>query len=57
MPADPNRVRDVFRAAVELAPEQRPGFLAEACGADAEVRHLFAARGERLCEGPTGENA
>ena len=25
MPADPNRVRDVFLAAVELPPEQRPG--------------------------------
>ena len=38
MPADPNRVRDVFLAAVELSPEQRPGFLADACGGDAELR-------------------
>ena len=38
MPADPNRVRDVFLAAVELSPEQRPGYLAEACGGDAELR-------------------
>ena len=38
MPADPNRVRDVFLAAVELSPEQRPGFLAEACGGDADLR-------------------
>ena len=38
MPADPNRVRDVFLAAVELPPEQRPAFLAEACGGDAELR-------------------
>ncbi len=38
MPADPNRVRDVFLAAVELSPEQRPSFLAEACGRDADLR-------------------
>jgi len=38
MPADPNRVRDVFLAAVELSPEERSGFLADACGADAELR-------------------
>ena len=38
MPADPIRVRDVFLAAVELAPEQRPGYLAEACGGDADLR-------------------
>ena len=38
MPADPNRVRDVFLAAVELSPEQRPGYLAEACRGDAELR-------------------
>jgi serine/threonine protein kinase len=38
MPADPNRVRDVFLAAVELPPEQRPVYLAEACGADGELR-------------------
>ena len=38
MPADPNRVRDVFLAAIELSPEQRPSYLAEACGGDAELR-------------------
>jgi eukaryotic-like serine/threonine-protein kinase len=38
MPADPNRVRDVFLAAVELPPEQRPAYLAEACGGDADLR-------------------
>ncbi len=38
MPTDPNRVRDVFLSAVELPPEQRPGFLAEACGGDADLR-------------------
>ena len=38
MAADPNRVRDVFLAAVELAPDQRPGYLAEACGGDADLR-------------------
>jgi eukaryotic-like serine/threonine-protein kinase len=38
MPADPNRVRDIFLAAVELSPEERSGFLADACGADAELR-------------------
>ena len=38
MPADPNRVRDVFLAAVELPTHQRPGYLAEACGRDAELR-------------------
>ena len=38
MPADPNRVRDVFLAAVELPPEQRPAYLAEACRGDADLR-------------------
>ena len=38
MGADRNRVRDVLRAAVEVSPEQRSGFLAEACGGDAELR-------------------
>ena len=38
MPADPIRVRDVFLAALELSPEQRPGYLAEACGGDADLR-------------------
>ena len=37
MPADPNRVRDVFLAAIELPPDQRPSYLAEACGGDAEL--------------------
>jgi serine/threonine protein kinase/tetratricopeptide (TPR) repeat protein len=47
MPADPNRVRDVFLAAVELPPEQRPAYLAAACPGDpalrAEVERLLAA--------------
>jgi hypothetical protein len=38
MPADPNRVRDVFLAALELSPDQRPHYLAEACRGDAELR-------------------
>ena len=38
MPADPNRVRDVFLAALERLPEERPGFLAAACGGDADLR-------------------
>ena len=38
MPADPNRVRDVFLAAVELPPDQRPSYLAEACREDADLR-------------------
>jgi serine/threonine protein kinase len=38
MGADRNRVRDIFRAAVVLAPEQRTGFLTDACGGDAELR-------------------
>ena len=50
MPADPNRVRDVFLAAVELPPEQRPRYLAEACAGDtdllAEVERLLAANAE-----------
>ena len=32
------QIRDVFGAALELAPEMRPGFLDSACGADAELR-------------------
>ena len=32
------QVREVFGAALELAPEKRPGFLDSACGADAELR-------------------
>jgi serine/threonine protein kinase len=38
MSTEPNRVRDVFLAAVELSPDQWPGYLAEACGGDAELR-------------------
>ncbi len=38
MPGDPNRVRDVFLAAIELSPEQRPAYLAGACGRDADLR-------------------
>ena len=38
MPIDPNRVRDIFLAALERSPEVRPGFVAEACGGDAELR-------------------
>ena len=58
MPADPNRVRDVFLAAVELRPEQRPGYLTDACGDDddlrAEVDRLLVAHAEpdRILEPP-----
>ncbi len=38
MHAEPNRVRDIFLAALECSPEQRPGYLAEACRGDAELR-------------------
>ena len=38
MPADPNRVRDIFLAAVDVPPEQRPAYLADACGGDADLR-------------------
>jgi tetratricopeptide (TPR) repeat protein len=38
MPADPNRVPDIFLDAVELPPERRPGFLADACRGDADLR-------------------
>src|SRR6516165_9728821 len=38
MGADRNRVRDVFRAAVEVSPEQRSAVLTDACGGDAELR-------------------
>ena len=38
MPADPNRVRDVFLSAVELSPDQRPGYLSEACRGDGDLR-------------------
>ena len=32
------QVREVFGAALELAPDERPGFLDSACGADTELR-------------------
>src|SRR5262245_37700530 len=38
MPVEPRRVRDLFLAATDLVPERRPAFLAEVCGADAELR-------------------
>src|SRR6516162_10237541 len=38
MAADRNRVREVFRAAALVSPEQRSGFLTDACGGDAELR-------------------
>jgi serine/threonine protein kinase/tetratricopeptide (TPR) repeat protein len=38
MGADRNRVRDVFRAVLEVSPEQRSVFLTDACGGDAELR-------------------
>jgi serine/threonine protein kinase/tetratricopeptide (TPR) repeat protein len=38
MGADRNRVRAVFRAAVEVSPDQRSRFLTDACGGDAELR-------------------
>jgi serine/threonine protein kinase/tetratricopeptide (TPR) repeat protein len=58
MPVDPNRARDVFLAAVELAPELRPGYLADACGGDADLRaevdRLLAANADpdSIFEGP-----
>ena len=38
MPIDPNRVRDIFLAALELTPEERPTYLAETCRHDADLR-------------------
>ncbi|MBM3983750.1 MAG: hypothetical protein FJ304_26480 [Planctomycetes bacterium] len=38
MPADPNRVRDVFLAAAELPAEQRSNYLADVCRGEAELR-------------------
>jgi choice-of-anchor C domain-containing protein len=38
MPADPARVRDLFLAGAELPATGRAAYLAEACGADAELR-------------------
>ncbi len=50
METDPNRVRDLFLAAVTLSPEGRARYLAEACGDSAEVRaeveRLLLADGE-----------
>ncbi len=50
MPADPNRVRDIFFAAVLLSPAERPAYLAEACGGDAglraDVERLLAANAD-----------
>jgi serine/threonine protein kinase len=61
METDPNRVRDLFMAAVALSPEGRARYLAEACGDSAEVRaeveRLLLADGEpdRLLEPPPRE--
>ena len=38
MPNDPNRVRDLFLAAIDLPPDGRPEYLAASCGADSELR-------------------
>src|SRR5829696_7294386 len=50
MTASPNRARDLFVAAVRLAPDQWAGFLAAECGDDgalrARVRNLLAAHRE-----------
>jgi WD40 repeat protein/serine/threonine protein kinase len=47
MPTDPKRVRDLFLAAAEQPPADRPAFLADACGLDADlhaaVERLLAA--------------
>src|SRR5262245_25018106 len=37
MNAIPNKARDVFVAAVRLAPELRAAYLTEACGGDADL--------------------
>ncbi len=37
MPTDSDRVREVFFAALELPTEQRPDFMADACGEDADL--------------------
>jgi eukaryotic-like serine/threonine-protein kinase len=47
MSADPNRVRDLFLAAAELAEGERHAFVARECGSDAELR----AEVERLLAG------
>jgi formylglycine-generating enzyme required for sulfatase activity len=38
MPVDPDRLQDIFLVAVELPATDRPAYLAEACGSDAELR-------------------
>jgi serine/threonine protein kinase/tetratricopeptide (TPR) repeat protein len=38
MPADPKHVRDLFLAAADLPADERPAYLAEKCGGDAELR-------------------
>ena len=38
MPIDPNRVRDIFLAVLDLATDVRAGYLDEACGGDADLR-------------------
>ena len=38
MPADPNRARDIFLAALELSPDDRPAYLADQYGEDADLR-------------------
>src|SRR5262245_44212960 len=47
MPADPNRIRDIFLAASELPASDLPAYLANACGGNAEllaaVERLLAA--------------
>jgi tetratricopeptide (TPR) repeat protein len=42
MSADSARVKELLLAAAELPPEARPAFLAENCGADAELRNNVA---------------
>ena len=65
MPADPNRARDVFLAAIDLPPDRRVAYLIDSCGSDpdlrAEVDRLLAAHAEpdRLLESamPTTRDA
>jgi serine/threonine-protein kinase len=42
MNATPMKAREVFLAAVQMAPEAWPAYLAEACGADEELRRRVA---------------
>jgi hypothetical protein len=39
-------IKAVFHAAIERAPEERAAFLAEACGADAELARIYILVGE-----------